>query len=147
MEKQFINTGNTWETDYPYTKGGRAPWTPIAKVKIKDANLIFIAGQVAYDDRGTVIYPDSMKAQAPLVYQNVKQALEAAGAKVSDIVYERANVVEEFMTDFMNYGSKARAKMYAEAGVTKLPPYTLIGVARLAHKDLVLEVEIIAVAE
>ncbi len=55
MERELIGTGNVWETDYPYTQGARAPWTPICKVKIDGANLIFIAGQVAYDDRGRIV--------------------------------------------------------------------------------------------
>ncbi len=147
MEKHLIGTGNTWETDYPYTKGGPAPWTPVVKVKIKDAYLIMLAGQVAYDDRGRIVVPDSMKAQAELTYQNIKQALDAAGAKVSDVIFERAYVRQEFMRDYMVYGARARAKFYQDGGVTQLPPFTLLGISRLSHNDQVLEVEIIAVSE
>ncbi len=91
--------------------------------------------------------PDSMKAQAELVYANIKQALDAAGARATDIVFERVYVVKEFMHHFMTRGARIRDKWYAGNGVPneKLPPMTLIGVARLSHLDLVLEVEVIAV--
>ncbi|UCG64548.1 MAG: RidA family protein [Deltaproteobacteria bacterium] len=149
MERELIGTGSVWETDYPYTKGARAPWTPICKVKIPGANLIFIAGQVAYDDRGRIVVPDSMKAQAELAYANLKHALGAAGAKASDIVCERIYVVKEHMHHFMTRGARIRDKWFADNGVPndKLPPMTLLGVARLSHLDLVLEVEVIAVTE
>lgn len=147
MDKQLIGTGNLWETDYPYTKGGPAPWTPVVKVRMKDAYLVLLAGQVAYDEKGRIVVPDSMKAQAELTYKNIAQALQAAGAKISDIIYERAFVRQEFMRDYMVYGARTRAKFYQEAGVTQLPPFTLLGISRLSHNDQVLEVEIMAVTE
>jgi 2-iminobutanoate/2-iminopropanoate deaminase len=143
MEKQLLGTGHTWEKDYPYTQGGPAPWTQICKVRA--GTLVFIAGQVAYDDLGRIIASDNMQAQAELVYKNVKDALESAGAKVSDIVCERAYVPD--MEAYKINATKVRAKFYADSGVATLPPMTLIGVNRLAHKDLMIEVEVIAALE
>jgi len=148
MEKELISTGHTWETDYPFHPEleEREPgWTQIAKVKLKEANLIFIAGQCAWDDLGRIVVPDDMEAQLPVVYQNVKDALEAAGAKAADIVYERANVVKGYMPAFRKMAPPVRKKFYADGGATRFPPFTLIGVDRLAHGDVQLEVEVIAV--
>jgi 2-iminobutanoate/2-iminopropanoate deaminase len=140
MEKELIGTGHAWEKDFPFTAGGPAPWTQICK--IRDGALVFIAGQVAYDDLGRIIASDNMKAQAKLAYSNVKDALESAGAKVNDIVCERIYVPD--MEAYMKRGHSVRAKFYADAGVVTLPPMTLIGVNRLAHKDLMIEIEVIA---
>jgi enamine deaminase RidA (YjgF/YER057c/UK114 family) len=143
MGKQLLGTGHKWEKDFPSTLGGPAPWTQICKVRA--GTLVFIAGQVAYDDLGRIIASDNMRAQAELAYKNVNDALESAGAKISDIVCERVYVPN--MEDYMTKAAKVRAKFYADAGVETYPPMTLIGVNRLAHKDLMIEVEVIAALE
>jgi enamine deaminase RidA (YjgF/YER057c/UK114 family) len=47
--------------------------------------LVFCAGQVAADVDGTVLAPDDFYAQAKLVMKNLKNALAAGGAKLSDV--------------------------------------------------------------
>ena len=146
MEKEFIGAGRTWEREFhdiPGALGKPAPWTEIAKVK--GGTLIFIAGQTAWDDTARVITSGHMPSQAEQVYKNIKDALKAAGATVSDIVFERVYTPD--MEAFKKEGMPIRGKFYADAGVTTLPPFTLIGVARLALKDFMLEVEVIAAIE
>ena len=146
MEKEFIGAGRTWEKDFPYIPGALgqpAPWTEIAKVK--GGTLIFIAGQAPWDDLGRVMSGDHMKPQAEQAYKNVKDALAAAGAAMSDIVFERVYTPD--MAAWKNEGTAVRAKFYADAGVTTVPPFTLIGVNRLALKDFMLEIEVIAAIE
>ena len=149
FKKELISTGNVWETDYPYNKGGRAPWTPICKVHLDGANLIFIAGQVPYDSRGRIWAPESIRAQTELVMDNIKQVLGAAGAKASDIVHMRIYVVKEFMHDYVTKGARIYNKWFADNGVPEeeLPPQTLLGVARLSQNDIVIEVEVTAVTK
>jgi enamine deaminase RidA (YjgF/YER057c/UK114 family) len=48
--------------------------------------LVFCAGQVAADIDGTVLPPDDFEAQTKMVMQNLTRALEAGGAKLSDVV-------------------------------------------------------------
>jgi len=143
MEKELINTGNAWEKDFPFSPDRKLPWTQIAKVR--GGALLFIAGQTAWDDLGRVIRHDDMEAQTEQVYKNVRDALTAGGAKLSDIVCERVYVTN--MEEFMRIGNATRGKFFADAGVTTLPPMTLIGVKRLATKDFMLEVEVIAAIE
>ncbi len=147
MDKQLIGTGNTWETNYPYAGGRPAPWTPVVKVNITNAYLIMLAGQVAYDDSGKIVGPNDTKVQAETTYANIKQALTAAGAKVSDIIFERAFIRHDCLKAYMMEGSRVRGRFYKEAGVTKLPPFTIIGAAALSHEEQVMEIEIIAVSE
>lgn len=143
MEKELIGTGHAWEKDFPYTLGGPAPWTQVAKVK--GGTFLFIAGQCAYDDLGRIVPPEGMRVQTEITYQNLKRALEAGGAKVSDIVCERIYVPD--MEAYMTKAHRVRAKFYSDNEVTTLPPMTLIGVNRLSHRDLLIEVEVIAVTE
>ena len=143
MEKELLGTGHAWEKEFPYTSGGPAPWTQICKVK--GGTLSFIAGQVAYDDSGRIVGARNMRDQAEQAYNNVRDALKSAGARVSDIVCERVYVPD--MEAYIRRGEEVREKFYADAGVTTLPPMTLIGVKRLAIKELMIEVEVIAVTE
>ncbi len=147
MDKRLIATGNTWETNYPYAGGRPAPWTPVVKVNVTNAYLIMLAGQLAYDDSGKIVGPNNMKDQAQTTYQNIQKALDAAGAKAGDVIFERVYVRQDLMKDFMVDGSRARFKFYKDGGVTKLPPFTIVGVSGLSHDEQVLEIEIIAVTE
>ena len=143
MKKELIGTGHAWEKEFPFTPDKQLPWTQIAKVT--GGSLLFIAGQTAWDDAGRVIIPDNMEAQTEQVYKNVENALKAGGAKMSDIVCERVYVTD--MEAYMHVGNATRGKYFARAGVTTLPPMTLLGVKRLALKDFMLEVEVIAAVE
>lgn len=140
MEKELISTGHGWEKEFPFTPDKQLPWTQVAKVT--GGSLLFIAGQTAWDDAGRVIIPDNMGAQTEQVYKNVDDALKAGGAKLDDIVCERVYVTD--MEAFMSAGNATRSKFFADAGVITLPPMTLIGVKRLALKDFMIEVEVIA---
>ena len=48
--------------------------------------LVFCAGQVAADTDGKVLPPDSFEAQTKMVMKNLKNALAAGGAKLSDVI-------------------------------------------------------------
>src|SRR5436190_14126133 len=50
------------------------------------AKTIYISGQIAFDKDGKVIGAGDMKAQAEQVFKNLEAALNAAGAKFSDVV-------------------------------------------------------------
>lgn len=77
---------------------------------------------------------------------NIKQALDAAGAKASDIAHVRIYVVKEFMHDYVTKGARIYSRWFADNGVPEeeLPPQTLIGVARLSQNDIIIEIDIIA---
>ena len=143
MEKELIDTGHAWEKDFPFTGGGRAPWTQVAAVR--GGRLIFVAGQNAFDDLGRIIASGRMDLQTQKTYENIVTALKCAGAKLGDIVCERVYVTD--IEDYRRWGGPIRARFFAEAGVTKLPPMTLLGVNRLAHRDHLIEVEVTAVTE
>ena len=50
------------------------------------ARTIYISGQIAFDKDGKVVGAGDMKAQAEQVFKNLQAALDAAGAKFSDVV-------------------------------------------------------------
>ena len=100
---------------------------------------IFVSGQLARDRNGTVVGAGDMRAQIRQVGENIKAALEAAGATLADIV--KSNT---YVTDIEEYFKHIDVRMeYFGA----LPTSTTVEVRRLAHPDLLVEVEAIAVVD
>src|ERR1700743_3113362 len=48
--------------------------------------LVFISGQLARDKDGNIVGPNDMRAQVKQVGENLKNALEAPGATLNDLV-------------------------------------------------------------
>lgn len=104
------------------------------------AKLVFVAGQVSYDRDGYLIGKDDMRAQAEQVFRSLTHNLAAAGATWSDVVKLNAYMTR-MNTEAINLYREVRSR-YLDA--KRLPASTLVGVKRLVHEDLLLEVEVVA---
>lgn len=101
---------------------------------------IMVSGQVAYDSQGRIVGVGDLGAQTHQVYANIETALKAAGASMRDVVKtvlfvrdlnpEKARIIREVRKAFLSADNP--------------PASTMIGAASLAHPDLLLEVEAIA---
>jgi enamine deaminase RidA (YjgF/YER057c/UK114 family) len=101
---------------------------------------IFCAGQTSVDENGRPLHPGDMSAQLESALDNLQVVLEAAGARLSDVV--RLNY---FTTD-------TQALLAAwETLTTRLdsadcrPASTLLGVQALAFPELLIELEATAI--
>ena len=118
-------------------RGGQTLYSHVVSVEGK--RMIFVAGQLARDRGGNVVGKGDMRAQIRQVGENIKAALEAAGASLADIV--KSNT---YVTDIEEYFKHVDVRMeYFGA----LPTSTTVEVRRLAHPDLLVEVEVIAVVD
>jgi enamine deaminase RidA (YjgF/YER057c/UK114 family) len=104
------------------------------------AKIVYISGQVSYDRDGFVIGKDDMRAQAEQVFKCLTHNLKAAGATWSDVVKLNGYMVK-MNADAVNLYREVRSR-YLDP--KRMPASTLIGVKRLVHDDLLLEVEVIA---
>jgi 2-iminobutanoate/2-iminopropanoate deaminase len=102
------------------------------------AKTVYISGQIAFDKDGTIVGAGDMKAQAEQVFKNLQAALDAAGAKFSDVVK-----MNTFITDMSKAPAvrEVRARYFGET----TPASTLVQVASLVRPELMLEIEVIAV--
>jgi enamine deaminase RidA (YjgF/YER057c/UK114 family) len=108
-------------------------------VVVEGRRTIFIAGQLARDRQGNVVGTGDMRAQIRQVGENLKAALAAAGATLNDLVKTTT-----YVTDIEEFFKHVDVRMeYFGA----LPTSTTVEVRRLAHPDLLVEVEAIAVIE
>ncbi len=108
-------------------------------IKVTGAQtILFIAGQVAYDDKGGPAHKGDFTAQARSVFQALKAQVEAGGGTMQNIVK-----VNTYLTD-ARYRAElvpVREEFFGKKG----PASTLVTVAALAQPEWLIEVEAIAV--
>jgi enamine deaminase RidA (YjgF/YER057c/UK114 family) len=111
--------------------------TPSYVHGLRAGNLLFVAGQVAFDEYGHLVGGDDPAAQTRQVFRNIERILKAAGAG-----FENAVKVTTYMTD-RRHGEAIRAVRYEFFGAHR-PPHTGVIVA-LGDPKLLVEVDLIAV--
>lgn len=100
--------------------------------------ILYIAGQVAYDDKGGVAHSGDFKAQARAVLQAVKAQVEAGGGTIANIVK-----VNTYVTDIRHRADYAMIR--EEFFGKKMPASTMVGVSALALPEFLIEIEAVAV--
>ena len=109
--------------------------------KVNKGTLVYIAGQVSSDASGALVGAGNFEAQVERVYANVKLAVEAAGATMSDIVKLNTYIVAEVDPAEIQ---KMRVVRDRYVNVKKPPASTLVVVSRLARPGWLIEVEAVA---
>jgi enamine deaminase RidA (YjgF/YER057c/UK114 family) len=106
---------------------------------VEARKTIFVSGQLARDAQGNVVGAGDMRAQIRQTGENIKAALAAAGATLNDVV--KTNT---YVTDIEEFFKHTDVRMeYFGA----LPTSTTVEVRKLAHPDLMVEIEVIAVLD
>jgi enamine deaminase RidA (YjgF/YER057c/UK114 family) len=131
MERRIINPWK-WQDEFGYVQ---------ANVVQNAQRTLYCSGQSANDADGKAVYPGDMRAQITLTLDNLETVLRESGFAFKDIV--RLNI---FTTDVDKFFESYDAFItrLAEAGCRHTG--CLIGVARLAFPEMMLEVEATAVA-
>lgn len=99
---------------------------------------IYVSGQVAMDASGKVVGKGDMRAQTRQVLNNISAILREGNATLADVVK-----VTMFVTD-MKRADEAR-EVRLEYFSQNPPASTGVEVSALAHPDLMIEIEAIAV--
>jgi enamine deaminase RidA (YjgF/YER057c/UK114 family) len=101
---------------------------------------VFIAGQEPEDVHGNSVAPGDLAGQARQVYANLGRALTAAGARPDQVAKITIYVVD-YQSEYLPVIEQARVELFGD----HKPADTLIGVARLARPEFLIEVDAIAV--
>ena len=124
------------------------PWTWSQNFGFNQAELVegagkvlFCAGQTSVDSDGNPQHPGDMAAQIALAADNLEAVLQEAGMSLGDVV--RLNF---YTTDVDAFFANAGVLGSRTAAVGVAPAGTLLGVARLAFPELMIEIEATAVA-
>jgi enamine deaminase RidA (YjgF/YER057c/UK114 family) len=102
--------------------------------------LVYVSGQVSYDRDGIVVGVGDFRAQCEQVFKSVTLNLQAAGATWADVVKVNGYMVDLNPHDVATY-REVRHRFFDRASQ---PASTLVGVPKLVHDDLLLEVEVVA---
>jgi enamine deaminase RidA (YjgF/YER057c/UK114 family) len=107
-------------------------------VTVEGKRMIFVSGQLAWDQDGNCVGKGDMRVQFRQVCENIAQALRESGASWSDVVQTNTYVTD--MDAFFTCTDIRHE--YFGAG---WPTSTTVEVRRLAHPDMLVEVEAVAV--
>jgi 2-iminobutanoate/2-iminopropanoate deaminase len=102
--------------------------------------ILYLSGQVAYDDKGGVAHPGDFKAQARAALQAVKAQVEAGGGTMANIVK-----VNTYLTDIRHRADYGPIREEFFGKNKKMPASTLVAVSALAQPEFLIEIEAIAV--
>jgi enamine deaminase RidA (YjgF/YER057c/UK114 family) len=124
------------------------PWTWSLGFAFNQAELIqgqrrllVCSGQTATDADGRPQHPGDMAAQLTMALDNLEAVLAAGGMTLADVV--RLGVFTTDVDRLLEHYRVVAGRLEA-AGVR--PPSTLLGVARLAAPELLVELEATAMA-
>jgi 2-iminobutanoate/2-iminopropanoate deaminase len=110
-------------------------------VKVSGAEtILYLSGQVAYDDNGGVAHPGDFKAQARATLQAVKAQVEAGGGTMANIVK-----INTYLTDIRHRADYGPIREEFFGKNKKMPASTLVAVTALAQPEFLIEIEAIAV--
>ena len=116
--------------------GGHVLYSHVVVVEGK--KTIFVSGQLARGPAGEVVGAGDMRAQLRQVGENIKAALEAAGATLADIVKTTTYVTD--MDEYFKH-QDVRMRYFAQA----VPTSTTVQVARLSRAEFMVEIEAFAI--
>jgi isochorismate pyruvate lyase len=111
-------------------------WAGYARA-VRAGNMVWISGSTATEgDR--VVAPGDMYGQCVHTLKKIQRYLGLAGAELAHVVQTRA-----YLTDFSRVAEFARAHREFFGDVR--PVNTTVEVSRLAHPDMLVEIEAVAV--
>ena len=121
----FPNPDNKPSGISPATRSGRA---------------VFVSGQVPVDSTGNLVGEDDCERQSEQCFENIRAALEAAGASMEDVTKITAFIVRP--EDYPDY-AKVRLSMFPKDG----PASSSVFISGLVDPKFLIEIEAIAVLE
>jgi enamine deaminase RidA (YjgF/YER057c/UK114 family) len=112
--------------------------------EVQGGKTLYMAGQVATDEAGTVVGKGDLVAQFRQVCENLKALLLARGGQMNDIVKLTMYVLSK-----ADYKAKAKdiGLVYREYFGRHFPAMTLVEVKGLYDDDCAIEIEGVAVVD
>ncbi|HOC81609.1 MAG: putative aminoacrylate peracid reductase RutC [Synergistetes bacterium ADurb.Bin155] len=131
MEKKVIPFGSAM--------GMKVAFSTAVSVDVRSVDkIIWVSGQVSFDEKGNILGKDDMYVQTEHVILNIQSALAEFGAGLDDVV--EVNVFVRDMSRLKEI-HEARLKYFKEP----FPTSTLVEVNKFVHPDALIEINAVAV--
>lgn len=103
--------------------------------------VLFCAGQTSVDPQGHVLHAHDMAAQLAQAFDNLETVLSQAGLTLENVVQ-----LNYYVTDIDAFAAARQVVADRLGSLAVKPSGTLLGISRLAQRDLLVEIEATAVA-
>jgi len=130
MTKIFINPKKLYQSGRAYSRG--------IKVNIGNSEMLFIAGQIAKNEKGEVVGKGDIAKQTEYVFEKIVSILSEAGMDLNDLVKINIYVVD--MSEFEKV-STVRDRYLKESK----PASTAIEISRTTNLDCIVEIDATAI--